>query len=304
MEKKISVVIPNYNGEGLLRRNLPKIIKCLPNTQIIVVDDASTDSSAALIKKEFKRVILVELSKNLGFGGAVNKGVKASEGDLIVLLNSDVIPRENFLKPALKYFKKNDTFGVGFADASHEKGKIVTRGRGGASFRQGLFVHFALPPERDITLWVSGGSSIIDKKKFMEIGGFDEIYSPYYWEDIDLCYRAWKNGYKSYFEPQSVVDHYHEIGSIKTTQSSKKIKSIAYRNQFIFIWKNIQSESLAIQHLLFLPYYILKSIIAVDFPFLSGFFQALIKLPNLLFKSDNIENKLVSDEEILVKFAK
>src|SRR3972149_4612484 len=98
MAQKISVVIPNFNGYDLLAKNLPSILKHCPNCQIVVVDDASTDDSVNFINKNFKKIKLIQLPKNKGFAHAANIGVKAADGNLVLLLNSDVVPRVNFLK--------------------------------------------------------------------------------------------------------------------------------------------------------------------------------------------------------------
>src|SRR3989344_3250250 len=225
---KISVVIPNYNGQDLLNKNLPKVINTCPNCEIIVVDDASTDSSSDFLKK-FKNVKVVRLNKNKGFANAVNIGVRKAKADLVVLLNSDVSPRANFLPRAVSHFNRDDLFAVGFADYSHENGKVVIRGRGGAIFDRGFVKHFTLTSESGKTLWVSGGSGIFDRYKFLELGGFDVNFAPFYWEDIDLCFRAWQKGYRCLFEPRSKVDHYHEEGVIKKSKSEFFIKTISYK---------------------------------------------------------------------------
>src|SRR3990167_803601 len=170
---KISVVIPNYNGQDLLNKNLPKVIKTCPNCEIIVVDDASTDDSVDFLQKNFKRIKLIQLAKNKGFAHAVNEGVRKANGDLVLLLNSDVSPQANFLPPALSHFKNESAsqriFAVGLADHSHENGKIVIRGRGGAIFDRGFVKHFALTSESGETLLVSGGSGFFVKRKFLEL---------------------------------------------------------------------------------------------------------------------------------------
>jgi GT2 family glycosyltransferase len=216
MAKKISVIIPNYNGKELLAKNLPTVVKNCPDCETILVDDNSTDDSVKFVKKNFKSVKIIENKKNKGFALSVNSGVLASKAQFIILLNSDVVPQKAFLKHAVAVIeKKNDLFAVGFADYSHENGGVATRGRGGAMFTRGLFNHFAANPKYGETLWVSGGSGIFDRRKFLELSGFDSIYSPFYWEDIDLSYRAWKKGFRSIFQPKSKVDHYHEEGAIK-----------------------------------------------------------------------------------------
>ena len=305
MAKKISVVIPNYNGENLLAKNLPLVIKHCTDSEIIVVDDASTDGSVKMLKKNFKNIKIIENSINGGFAHSANTGVKSSKNDLVLLLNSDVSPKQSFLQVAIEHFKEPKLFAVGLMDLSHENQEIVKRGRGGASFRRGFLNHFAMDDSFGETLWVSGGSSLIDKKKFLELGGFDEIYKPFYWEDIDLGYRAQKNGYICLFEPKSQVDHFHQEGAIKKNYSTFYVKTISYRNQFIFVWKNISDYTLLLEHILWLPYNILRAAIAFDWPFLIGFAKALLKVPSLVFNYDQsfIGTKL-SDKEIIKKFEK
>src|SRR3990167_11076711 len=105
----LSIIIPNYNGESLLKKNLPKIFDNLNDQkeykyEVIVVDDASTDSSISYLEKlvkEFENLRFFVNEKNLGFSSTINKGVSQSRGEVIILLNSDVYPEENFLKPLL-----------------------------------------------------------------------------------------------------------------------------------------------------------------------------------------------------------
>lgn len=305
MEKQISVVIPNYNGQNLLAKNLPKVIVNCPDAQIIVVDDGSNDDSVALIKKNFPKVKLLVNSKNQGFAKTVNWGTTESKGKYVLLLNSDVVPRSAFLKSALGHFQKNNKnlFAVGLADYSHEGAKIIVRGRGGASFKRGFITHFALEPKAGETLWASGGSSIFDKQKYLELGGMDPLYKPFYWEDIDLSYRARKKGYICLFEPAAKVDHFHEEGAIKKTKSPFQIKSTTYKNQFLFVWKNISDYLLISQHLLWLPYHFIKAIISLDLPFIMGFLWAVSQIPQLIFNDElQTTNYKLTDKEVLEKF--
>lgn len=305
MAKKISVVIPNYNGKSLLLKNLPQVLKNCPNCEIIVVDDASTDDSVTFIKNNFKKVRVIECKTNKGFANAVNTGVENASGDLVLLLNSDVSPRPNFLKEASEHFEKDkgNLFAVGLADYSHENGKVVERGRGAATFKKGFLSHFKAQSTAGETLWVSGGSSLVDRQKFLEVGGFDHAYAPFYWEDIDLCWRAQKSGYICLFEPKSKVDHYHEQGAIKKHYRPFFVKTISYRNQFLFVWKNISDTVYLLSHILWLPYHLAKSTLTLDIAFITGFILAIAKIPNLIlnFQFSTLNSKL-SDREVLSKF--
>lgn len=307
MAQKISVIIPNYNGKDLIKKNLPNVIKNCPDCEIIIVDDGSEDDSTNFIKERFKNVKLIIHKKNQGFVSAVNSGVNAARGKYVLLLNSDVSPRSNFLKPLLENFSANsDLFAVAIKDVSHEQRETLIKGRGGARFEKGFVSHF--PMSTDVkaqTLWVSGGSGLFDRSMFLKLGGFDRAFAPFYWEDIDLSYRARKLGLICLFEPKSIVDHYHEKGAIKTHHRDFFIKTISYKNQFIFVWKNISDYSLLTRHLAWLPFHFVRALFQKDWAFFLGFFRAALQIPQLVLNYDQLKAKTnVSDKEILTKFEK
>ena len=301
--KKISVIIPNYNGKNLLAQNLPKVIKNCPNCEIIVVDDASSDDSVEYVTKRFPNVKIFTNERNLGFARTANRGVFESNGELVALLNSDVSPKKDSVIAVSSYFNDGDVFAVGLCDLSHEKSKIVKRGRGGAKFKRGFVSHFAMPVKKGETFWVSGGSGVFDRQKFLELGGFDPIFAPFYWEDIDLSFRAARKGYKCIFEPDAQVDHFHEKGAIKKSSSPFFIKVVAYRNQFLFVWKNIDNYFLIIQHILWLPYHIIRVIFSLDFAFHLGLLWAIARSWRLVTNSRIDENPPeISEHEIFKRF--
>jgi GT2 family glycosyltransferase len=285
---KISVVIPNFNGKDLLEKNLPKIYEELKNYQngnfeIIVVDDASTDDSVSYLKglsKDYNSKILVN-EKNLGFSPTVNKGVKVASGEIIILLNTDICPEKGFLEPLLSHFTDEKVFAVGCLDKSIEGEKTILRGRGLGEWKRGFLVHRRGEVDKNNTLWVSGGSGAFRKAIWDRLGGLNELYAPFYWEDIDISYRALKSGYKIMFEPKSIVVHEHEKGAIQGKFSQSQIKAIAYKNQFIFVWENADLD-LLFSHILWLPYHKLKALLRFDWPFFQGLLKAFILLPKVI----------------------
>jgi len=303
MAKKISVIIPNYNGKNLLAENLPKVIKNCPNCEIIVVDDASSDDSVEYLRKKFPQVKVITNERNFGFAKTANKGVETASGSLVALINSDVAPRKNSVTTVSSYFDDPDVFAAGLCDLSHEENRIITRGRGGAKFKRGFVEHFAISIKRGETFWVSGGSGVFDRQKFLDLGGFDAIFAPFYWEDIDLSFRARRKGYKCIFEPDAQVDHFHEKGAIKKSRSPFFIRMVAYRNQFLFVWKNIDNYFLIIQHILWLPYNIIRTALFLDFAFHLGFFWAIARSWRLVINSlpDDTQNR-ISEIELFRKF--
>lgn len=304
MNNSISIIIPNYNGEKLLKKNLPKVIKAVGNSEIIVIDDCSTDGSLNELVSLRGKVKVIKNKKNVGFSTTVNRGVRESSGEIIVLLNTDVVPETGFLTPMISHFGDDNVFAVGCMDKSIEGDKIILRGRGLGEWRRGFLVHSRGDVDKTNTLWVAGGSGAFRKSIWEKLGGFDELYSPFYWEDIDLSYRALKSGYKVYFEPKSVVVHEHAKGSIKNTYSKFKIKTIAYRNQFIFVWKNATDLGLQFSHLFWLPYHFIKATIRGDYIFFTGFFLAFLRLPQIILSGFRVQKYFTkSDQEIIKSLA-
>lgn len=303
----ISVVIPNYNGENLLKKNLPKIYDELKDyklgkTEIIVVDDASTDKSVSSIKTGSDNIKILTNEKNLGFSSTVNKGVKVANGEIVILLNTDVYPQKGFLKSLLEHFTDPEIFAVGCLDKSIENGKIVLRGRGLGDWKKGFLFHRRGEVDKTNTLWVSGGSGAFRKSIWETLGGFNELYNPFYWEDIDLSYRALKSGYKVLFESESIVFHEHEKGAIKSKYSEAQVKAIAYRNQFIFVWENATDYYLQITHLLYLPYHFIKALLRGDTAFFKGFFNAFILFPKVIKSSFRYQKLFVKKDSEVIKY--
>jgi len=272
---KVSIVIPNYNGQKLLAKNLPLVINAVgKDEEIIVVDDASTDESVSLMHKEFPRVKVIQHEINKRFGVSCNTGIKAASGDIIILLNSDVVPQKGFIQPLTKHFKDTAVFSVGCKEIEIIHGIEIISGRTEGKFDRGMLVHWH-PDDQESqdTLWTFGGSMAVDRKKFMQLGGFDKLYSPAYWEDIDLCFRAKQKGWKVLFEKNAKVYHEHETTNL-TVFGKRRIEIMSYRNQLIFIWKNIRGIQL-IKHLLWLPYHLIFTSIRSKGAFVLAFWLAV-----------------------------
>ena len=315
---KISFIIPNYNGEELLQNNLPKVLSAVRDSddtiEIILADDASTDTSVAVMKAfiasiQEKHVTarLVENRdpKQRGFSKNVNRGVKVATGDILFLLNSDVVPHKGFLPLLLRHFSDDKVFAVGCMDESIEDGKTILRGRGIGRWERGFLLHSAGSLDKTNTLWVSGGSGAFRKSIWDRLGGLNELYNPFYWEDIDLSYRAQKAGYKIIFEEESIVVHEHSKGTIKTQYKSFHVQKTVYRNQFTFVWSNITDKNLLVNHLVWLPYHLLNALRSGDKALLAGFFEAMLRLPKILVYKQKMKKLFrVSDRSILQQFEK
>ena len=315
----LSIIIPNYNGEDLLKKNLPVVLKSVKNykdgkIEIIIPDDPSTDNSREVIKDFIGNITQANVTgktvsntdkKEAGFSKNVNRGVSLATGDILLLLNSDVAPHEDFLDALLPHFSDPDVFAVGCMDESIEDGQKILRGRGIGKWERGFLFHARGNPDKDNTLWAGGGSSAFRKKIWDKIGGLDEIYNPFYWEDNDLSYRALKTGYKIIFEKKSLVIHEHEKGAIKKNANNSQIKKTAYRNQFYFVWLNITDKNLLLSHILWFPYHLLTSLLRKDWYFYAGLFSALRQINKVMKKREKYTKLFIkTDKEILGEFKK
>ena len=256
--KSASVVIPNWNGRDLLEKYIPSIIDALagnPDNEIIVVDNGSEDGSAEFLRERFPRVRVLALEKNLGFGGGSNAGFCAAKNDIVVLLNSDMRVERDFLAPLLESFTDEAVFSVAcqifFSDPKklrEETGLTQFWWENGS-----LRVRHRDDPAIQVPYpcaYGGGGSSAFDRRKFLELGGFDELLAPFYMEDTDVGYRAWKRGWKVLYQPASVVYHEHR-GTIGKRFSKAQIDLVLKKNFALFAWKNIHEWGRLASHLFF-----------------------------------------------------
>lgn len=266
----ISIVIPNYNGLVLLKKNLPRLLEVLQidkiEAEIIVVDDASVDESVNWLRAFSNQsmtnkisIKIIQNEVNKGFSYTANKGANATRSEFVVFLNTDVYPKKGFLQKSLDHFKNSSVFAVGFVDESMENGKTIIRGRGIGRWQKGFYLHKKGEVNSSQTDWVSGGSGIFRREIFFKLGGFNTIYDPFYWEDIDLSYRAKRIGFVLVFERESIVVHEHEKGAILSKYTKMDILRISYRNQFIFVWHNANALQL-LMHFVWLPYHLAVSL--------------------------------------------
>ena len=244
----VSIVIPNLNGETIMEKNLPKVIDVKNNPknhikEIIMVDNASIDGSVKMVTSKFPEVRVIRHKIDRGFSASVNTGTRAATGDLILLINTDVIPNNDVLEKVLSDFEDKKVFAVSLHEIGYGPGK--------ATFSDG-YINLVKGEESNKiqpAFYVSGGSGVFRRDAMISIGGMDEkLLSPFYWEDIDLSYRAAKRGYKLLWDPRGVVEHHHESTISKLSQSY--VQKVKERNQLLMLWKNILSPNLFRKHVL------------------------------------------------------
>ena len=310
----LSIIIPNYNGKDILDKNLPSILEAqngYSNTsEIIIIDDKSTDESIDFLNSKFPQIKIIQNKHNEGFAFTCNRGAREARGKTLFFLNSDIEIESDIFEKLMINLDDRNVFAVvpkilnrdsNFGDSPLYNESITT-----ASFKGG-FVSFNVVNSirRDLNFdtkcevfWACGGAFLVLKQKFLDLGGFDEIYSPGYIEDVDLSYKAWKKGWKIFYEPEAVV--YHDKGStIEKKFNVAKIKTIYRKHLYYFIWKNINNKIWLIHHV----FYIILRHICLDIREIVIIWKALFKLRQVLVKRRicNKDRKL-SDKEVFTKF--
>ena len=287
-----TVVIPNWNGRDLLEKYLPSVLDAMrghPGNEVLVVDNGSTDGSADFLRTRFPEVNLLALPHNLGFGGGSNAGFRAAKNDIVVLLNSDMRVDPGFLQPLLDGFADEKVFAVScqifFSDPARQREETgLTQGwwaRGGLRVR-----HYDEPQifSPFPCFYGGGGSCAFDRRKFLSLGGFDHLLRPFYLEDTDLGYMAWKRGWKVLYQPASKVWHEHR-GTIGKKFSRAYIDGVIRKNFLLFCWKNIHQPSWLAAHFLYSWAGALLSVAAGDSLERAGFdglAHAFLQLPGAL----------------------
>lgn len=304
----VTIQILNWDGKHLLEEFLPSVLIGAKGHEILVVDNGSTDGSVEFLKSQFPQVRVLELDRNYGFSVGNNHGIAQVGTDLIVLLNNDMSVEPDFLEPLLIPFVDPVVFAVASqitvpdpAKSKQETGK--TRAR----FENGLFYLWHDPvtaqDERRATLpvfWAGGGACAIDRRKFAVLGGFDSLYHPFYVEDTDLSYQAWKRGWRSLFTPASRVMHKHRSTS-GPRFGEMFVNNTTRRNHYLFAWKNLTDFGMLVEHLAMLPAIHSRAITQYGAAFeVRAYLRACLRLPLAIRRRlANVGAYVLGDRDVL-----
>jgi len=275
-----------------MEKNIPSVQQALaaysPGGDLLVVDDASSDGSVSWLEREIRGAAVITHSENLGFQAACTRGIREAADECVILLNTDVEVSEDFITPLVSALEEKDVFAAGclaLAEDGKEAGeniKVPFLGSGKLKFDKLRHVTLrecrALIPGPVPTFFATGGFMALKRSLFFEFGGFDELFEPFYYEDADLCYRAWKRGFRVLFVPGSAVIHMHK-GSILAQYDKRHTQRIQERNRLLLLWKNLHSPGLFFfAHLGPLFFRLIVKWAALDFDFYAAFLGALKRL--------------------------
>src|SRR3989344_18475 len=263
----ISVIIVNYNTKKLLEECLSSVFKFTKeiNFEVVVVDNASKDTSVEMLKKKFPQVKLILNKKNIGFGRANNQGIKIAKGKYLLLLNSDTYLVENSLKKLFDVAESTQNLGVLAPQLLNENRTIQQSAGffpnlpqiffwmsflddlpGGTNLKPFHVNHDTFYKKDQKVDWVTAAAVLIPKSIINKVGAFDDnIFM--YGEEVEWCYRIKKAGLQVYFSPSTKVVHI-------SRGSTKKIPEAAfigeYKGLIYFYLKHKSKLALQIARLL------------------------------------------------------
>jgi GT2 family glycosyltransferase len=247
----VSIIIPNWNGKRYLRDCLEAIrAQTYGNFEVLLVDNASSDSSIDFVKTSFPEIRVIALPQNRGFSGAANEGIKKAKGELVALLNNDAFPEKNWLKAMVEGIQEAPDIGVCASKILRmtEESRIETAGddytRFGVACKRGwnqMGHHF----ERTEFVFAACAAAVLYRKNMLEeIGDFDEdLFFSY--EDVDLSFRAQLANYRCRYVPEAVVYH---LGGGTLKGRSPMGRYYGHRNLEFVFFKNMP-PSLLVKYL-------------------------------------------------------
>ncbi len=233
------MVIPSFNGKELLEQYLPSLLETLRNSrqvaqyETIVVDDASTDGTDAFLAENYPEVIYLKNTENMGFSKTSNRGLHQAKHELVLFLNNDMVLNDDFFEKTIPYFDQEDTFGV-FSEIRDSLGEKKLEGQKAPKCKKHR-IHYEDNKEtkEPFTFYLCGGNALVSREKMLELQGFNEIFSPFYFEDFDVSLRAWRKGWKCYYTEETFCKHCHSQ-TINNNFSKEYVQGIFLRNRFIF----------------------------------------------------------------------
>ena len=254
--KKVSVVILNWNGVGMLQKFLPKVVEYSVNqgVEICVADNASTDESVSYLQANFPNVRLIVLDKNYGFAEGYNRALEHVEAEYVVLLNSDVEVTPHWLEPLVEYMDAHPEVAACQPKIRSERNKEYFEYAGAAGgyldkygypFCRGRIFDVVEKDEGQYdtvssVFWATGAALFIRLKDYWEAGGLDGRFFAHM-EEIDLCWRLRSRGRGIVCIPQSVVYH---VGAATLKKENPRKTFLNFRNNLLMLYKNLPEKEL------------------------------------------------------------
>ncbi len=248
---KVAVVILNWNGEEVLKRFLPSVVRWVSTSedyQLVIADNGSTDSSIAYINSNFPQIRVIALGKNYGYAGGYNKALSQIEASYYWLLNSDVELKDDAITPIVELMDYNSDIAIVMPKILSQRNPDSFEYAGAAGgyidkygfpFCRGRVINSIEHDNGQYNtqaeiLWASGAALMIRSSLFKELEGFDSDFFAYM-EEIDLCWRARNRGFRVICHPTAKVYH---LGAATLGSDSPFKLYLNYRNSLFMLHKN------------------------------------------------------------------
>lgn len=248
---KVSIIIPVFNQQNYTLACIESIIRNTEQVsyEIIIMDDCSSDPEAREIGKYMKNILFHSNDENLGFLRNCNKGAQFAKGTYLMLLNNDTNVQSGWLSSLIELIESSDTIGMVGSKLVYPTGQL--QDAGGIVWSDASGWNFGrldnpYKPEYNYvkeTDYLTGATMMIRKTLWDEIGGFDELYVPAYYEDPDFAFEVRKAGYKVLYQPKSIVIHFEGITNGTDLGSGVKRYQVINREKFYEKWKEELDEN-------------------------------------------------------------
>ena len=255
MKQAISIIVPTYKGMSLLSTNLPSILKTLEvekiSYKLILVDDGGGKEEKDNLKICWPKAVVIALRKRKGYGCAINWGISLCSTDWALILNNDItIEPGSSIIPMIEATTERDVFSItpcvknimrGYRDEGYSL-KILKDGLI-KNYLPGIIDNSALSSRLTEHTFMHGGCSLVNVKQFRNLGGYDPIFLPGYWEDADISMRAQKAGLKVLYQPHTTFIHQHSQTMGKLYRPWRK-EYLNKKNWFLFNFKHLHNGQL------------------------------------------------------------
>jgi len=279
-------LVLTYNGRPHLESCLPSLLRAVRKVPggcpVIVVDNRSTDGSVEWLRQHWPEVE-VRIAERNDYLFSLNQVVMSRSEEAVVILNNDMHFDENFIAAMLPHFGSADVFAVSARVLDWDGTRVTAGQRVGEKRRLWFYKSWNLKAgEPCLTLDAGGGCAAFRRSMYVELGGFDPLYRPAYWEDTDLSYRAWRRGWKIIYEPGSVIYHRVSATMDETQGGRPAVTRLIRRNEVIFALRNVGGWGFVVGYLALLPVRMIRNAITSNHAFWRGALRALPRVPAAL----------------------